>query len=365
MKSGKFDKTLFASFIILGLCGFTIFSSASLGLLARDGADFITVIIKQALIGFLLGSICLYLAYRQDYRFWRKHAFTILIGSLFLTALVFIPHIGFAHGGARRWLNLGPFTVQPSEFLKFGLIVYFAAWLSGIKDKIADYRYGLLPLTILLGVSGLLMILQPDTGTFLVMAASLVGIYIAAGCRKRDLVLLASICILGLGALFLVRPYIKERILTFLDPGRDPQGAGYQIQQSQIAIGSGKFFGRGFGQSVQKFDYLPEPIGDSIFAVAAEEFGFFGCVLLILLYLFFTVRGLKIAGGISDTFGRLLAVGIVIMIVSESFINIGSILGVMPLTGIPLVFVSQGGTAILIAMAEIGVLLQLSKKSAS
>ena len=365
MKSGKFDKKLFASFIVLSLCGFTIFSSASLGLLARDGADFMTTMLKQAVIGFILGSICLYIAYRKDYRFWRKHAFYILLGSLFLTALVFVPHIGFAHGGAKRWLNLGPLTLQPSEFLKFGLIIYFAAWLSGIKDKITQFRYGLLPLTILLGISGVLMILQPDTGTFLVMAASLVGIYIAAGCRKRDLAILASICILGLGALFIIRPYIKERILTFLDPARDPQGAGYQIQQSQIAIGSGKFFGRGFGQSVQKFDYLPEPIGDSIFAVAAEEFGFVGSVLLILLYIFFTARGLKMAAGIADPFGRLLAVGIVIMIVSESFINIGSILGVMPLTGIPLVFVSQGGTAILIAMAEIGVLLQLSKRSST
>ncbi len=195
------------------------------------------------------------------------------------------------------------------------------------------------------------------------MAASLIGIYIAAGCRFRDLAILAAICAIGMAGLFQTRPYIEGRILTFLDPSRDPQGSGYQIQQSQIAIGSGGFFGRGFGQSVQKFDYLPEPIGDSIFAVAGEEFGFIGCTLLILLYLFFTIRGLKIAAGISDLFGRLMAVGIVIMIVSQSFINIGAMLGVLPLTGIPLVFVSQGGTAILIVMAEIGVLLQLSKKS--
>ncbi len=363
MKSEKIDRTFLISFLILALSGFVIFSSASLGLLAREGATYASVAFKQAFTEFFLGTIFLIATYKISYKFWRKHAFIILIATLVLTVLVFVPHIGFAHGGARRWLNLGPLSLQPSEFLKFGLVVYFAAWLSGMKDKIRSYKYGFVPFVVLLGISGGLMLLQPDTGTFLVMFASLIGVYVAAGARWRDLGLLFLICIVGAAGLFFWKPYIKGRVLTFLDPARDPQGAGYQIQQSQIAIGSGRIFGRGFGQSIQKFDYLPEPIGDSIFAVAGEEFGFAGSVLLILLLLFFTARGLKIASGVPDAFGRLLGVGIVILIVSQSFINIASMLGVLPLTGVPLVFVSHGGTAILIAMAEMGVLLQLSKKS--
>ncbi len=363
MRSGHVDKAFLISFIVLILSGFLIFTSASLGLLARDGATFSSIAYKQAFVGLILGAVALFIAFRFDYRKLKKHAFYILIFSIILTATVFIPGLGFTHGGARRWLDIGPISFQPSEVLKLGLVIYFAAWLAAAKQKIEQFRFGLIPLCVLLAISGVLMVLQPDTGTYLVMVSSLLCMFIAAGGRWRDLGILFAGGALCLGLLFFTRPYIKARVMTFLDPASDPQGAGYQIQQSQIAIGSGGWSGRGFGQSIQKFNYLPEPIGDSIFAVAGEEFGFLGSVLLILLYLFFTMRGLKIANGASEPFGRLLAVGIVILIVSQSFINIASMLGVLPLTGVPLVFASHGGTALLIAMAEIGLLLQISKYS--
>lgn len=361
MRQHKIDKKFLISFIILIGCGFFIFMSASLGLLARQGATFSSVAIKQILIGLVLGTAVLLAFMKLPYQLLKKHALYIAAFSLFATLLVFVPHVGFAHGGAKRWISFGPLSFQPSEFLKIGFVIYFAAWLSTVKNKMDDYRFSLIPLAVLLGLAGVVMLLQPDTGTFLVIAFSLIGIYIAAGCRFRDLGMLFLAGCLCLGLLFAVRPYIRDRFLTFLDPARDPLGAGYQIQQAQIAIGSGGALGRGFGQSVQKFNYLPEPIGDSIFAVVGEEFGFVGSTLLVLLYMFFCFQGLKIAGRSSNQFGRLLVTGIVILILSESFINIASMLGLLPLTGIPLLFVSQGGTALLFAMAEIGIVLNVSR----
>ncbi len=348
-------------FLALVFVGFFIFTSASLGLLARTGAQFSTVALKQFGIGIILGGGVLFLVSRLPASFYRKNAFTILISTLVLSILVFVPYVGWAHGGAKRWIAFGPISFQPSEFLKIGMLVYFAAWLSRAKSNLLNFKDGLIPLCVLLGVSAVLMLLEPDTGTFLVIFFTLVGMYLIAGGPWRDILILGVTCVLGVGILFFARPYIKERILTFLDPARDPQGAGYQIQQSQIAIGAGQFFGRGFGQSIQKFNYLPEPTGDSIFAVAGEEFGFFGTTCLIILYILFAFRGFRIASLSKDPFSRLLASGIVILILSESFINIGSMLGLLPLTGIPLIFVSQGGTAILLAMAEVGIILSISR----
>ena len=167
--------------------------------------------------------------------------------------------------------------------------------------------------------------------------------------------------ILGIVVIALTRPYVMSRINTFIHPSQNIQGSGYQIEQSLIAIGSGGFYGRGFGQSIQKFNYLPEPIGDSVFAVAGEEFGFLGSAFIIFLFLFFTFRGLKIANNVNDTFGRLVTVGIVIMIISQAFVNIGATVGVLPLSGITLPFISHGGTALFVTLSEVGIVLNISK----
>jgi cell division protein FtsW len=355
------DKLFLLSTLLLLVAGFFIFSSASMGLLAREGISYSTVALKQLFIGFVFGSLCLISFSHIPYVHWRKYAVPIFITSIVACICVFLPVIGFEHGGARRWLHFGTFTIQPAEILKLGAVMYFAAWIAKVKNKITTYKEGALPLFIILAITGALIIKQPDTGTFMVIFAALVAMFISAGGKWRYIGILFATCILGIVMLAFMRPYLMERILTFIDPSRDSYGAGYQIQQSMIAIGSGGIIGRGFGQSIQKFNFLPEPIGDSIFAVAAEEFGFFGALFLILLFLFFFMRGMKIASRIKDPFGMSMCVGIVTLIIAQAFINIGSMLSVLPLTGIPLTFISHGGTALVFALIEAGIVLNISK----
>lgn len=361
MKSHKSDKLFLLSVVILVVAGFFIFSSASLGLLARSGAKYSNVAFSQLFYGLLMGSVAFLSTSKINYKVWKKYAFYLFIASAILTLLVFVPHIGFAHGGAKRWIALGPIMFQPSEFLKIGFIIYFAAWISSVKQKITTFKSGLVPFIILLGITGLILLAQPDTDTFIVVAMSGVAMFIVGGGKWKHVALLGLISIVGFVSIAMYRPYLRERIYTFMNPGHDSLGSSYQIQQSLIAIGSGGLTGRGFGQSIQKFNFLPEPIGDSIFAVMAEEFGLVGGVALIFLYLFFTFRGFKIATHAPDVFGRLVVVGIVILVVSQSFINIGAMLGVLPLSGIPLLFVSHGGTALFITLAEVGIILNISK----
>lgn len=346
---------------VLILVGFLIFSSASLGLLAKNGNSYSSIVFNQLVLGLGLGGFLLFITSQIPYTFWRKYSLYIFIAALFVTLLVFVPALGLHAGGAKRWIIIAGFSFQPAEFLKIGIVLYFAAWLSAVRTKLHLYQFGLIPLIVFLGLSGGIMLAQPDTGTFLVIISAIMGMYVAAGARLRDLGILFVIFILAGGSLMLIRPYIMERVTTFLDPASDPLGSGYQINQSLIAIGSGGWFGRGYGQSIQKFNYLPEPVGDSIFSVAAEEFGFLGSILLILGFLFFAFRGFAIAIRAPDHYSGLVVTGIVILIVSQSFINIASMLGLMPLTGVPLLFVSHGGTALLFALAEVGIVLNISR----
>jgi len=359
------DKTFLIITVILIVAGFFIFSSASLGLLAKETSNYSSVAFSQTVLGLFLGSIAMILAARLDYKVWKKWAFYLLVIAVVLNILVLIPSIGFEHGGARRWLRVGELSFQPSEALKFAFIIYFAAWAAGAKEKIKTFSGGLLPLIVLLGLCGALLLKQPDTDNFMVIVATGLGMFVAAGGRWRHIAVIALAGLAGITFLAFTRPYVMQRITTFLNPTSDALGSGYQIQQSLIAIGSGKLFGKGFGQSVQKFTYLPEPVGDSIFAVAAEEFGFVGSVLLIAIFTLFTVRGLKIAGNVPDVFGRLTAAGIVIMIISQAFVNIGAMLGVIPLSGITLPFVSHGGSSLFLSVFEIGVVLSISKSQKS
>lgn len=355
----KVDKSFLTVTVILIVMGFFIFLSAALGLLAKESSNYSSVAFSQAVLGLLLGTVAMIIAAKLDFNLWRKLAFYIFLIGIVLNILVLA--IGFEHGGARRWLEVGSLSFQPSEILKFGFIIYFAAWASSVKGKIATFKYGFLPLIVLLGICGGLLLLQPDTDTFLIITLTGVAMFIAAGGRWRYVLTMFLVGLIGLSFLVYTRPYVKQRLITFLNPTADSLGASYQIQQSLIAIGSGGMFGKGFGQSVQKFTYLPEPVGDSIFAVAAEEFGFFGSVILIAVFLLFATRGLKIASRVPSVFGRLTVVGIVIMIISQAFVNIGAMLGVVPLSGITLPFVSHGGTSLFISLFEVGVVLAISK----
>ncbi len=346
----------------LSVFGFFIFISASLGLLVREGASFSSVALTQAFLGLFLGTIALLVFARMPhYLFWRTYSFHLFIAAIILSLLVFLPGIGLEHGGARRWINVGPLSFQPAEFLKMAFVLYAAALAAKAKEKITTFRGGVVPFAIILAIVAVILLIQPNTSTLAVITLASGGIFIAAGGRFRHVALVALAGIVLLGVIFLVRPYVRDRVMTFLNPADDPLGSSYQIQQSLIAIGSGKFFGRGPGQSIQKFEYLPEPIGDSIFAVAAEEFGFVGSTILIVLFGLFAYRGLVIAVKAPDRFGGLMVVGIVILVVSQSFINIAAMLGIVPLTGTPLLFVSKGGTALFFTLAQMGIILNVSR----
>ncbi len=361
MLKRKIDKPFLLIVSILILFGFFLFSSASLGLLARDGIKFSSVMFNQVFLGLVLGILAMVITSKINFNNYKKYAFYILFLSLFLSVLVFIPSLGFEHGGARRWLSLGSISFQPAEFLKLGFVIYFAAWLASKKRRIGNPKYGIVPMFILLGLSGGILLNQPDTGTFLVIFITAIAMFFIAGAKWKHIFTVLATAITGFLALLYMRPYIWERVVTFLDPSVDGLGASYQLNQSLIAIGSGQWFGRGFGKSIQKFNFLPEAIGDSVFAVTAEEWGFIGSVFLISLFLLFTFRGFNIASRSSNNFGRLLTIGIVILIVSQSFINMASMLGVFPLTGMPLLFVSHGGTALMFTLLEVGIIFNISK----
>jgi len=362
-KLGKISRPFLILTILLVVGGFFIFSSASLGVLARDEVKFSSVAFNQLFFGLFLGSlVCLFFA-RINYNVWKKYSFIFFIGSILLTLLVFIPGMGIEHGGAKRWIDLGFITFQPAEILKIAFVIYFAAWLSGMKEKVSTFSWGLLPFLIFLSLLGVILLSQPDTDTFAVIIFATLAMYIAAGAKWRHVlaIMLAGMAVLAV--LAMTRPYIRQRLDVLINPSANSQTSGYQLKQSLIAVGSGQVWGRGFGQSIQKFNYLPEPIGDSVFAVAAEEFGFVGALVIIFIFIMFGLEGLKIAGRSKDNFGRLMALGIVILIVSQAFINIGGMIGILPLTGIPLPFVSHGGTALLIALVEVGIVMSVSRYS--
>jgi cell division protein FtsW len=357
----KIDKPFLVSTIILMVAGFFIFSSASLGLLAKNGNEYSSVTFSQTILGLFLGTLAMILFSRLDYRIWKKFAFYLLAIAIVLNILVLIPHIGFESGGARRWFLIAGVSIQPAELLKLAFVMYFSAWAASKKDKMQTFKYGVLPMLVLFAISAALLLKQPDTDNFMMIVFAGIAIFLSAGGKWRYIFGLAIGGLLGLAVLALVRPYIMQRITTFFHPDANGQGSSYQIQQSLIAIGSGGLTGRGYGQSIQKFNFLPEPMGDSIFAVEAEEFGFVGAVALVLFFVLFSARGLKIASRVNDPFGRLLVVGIVIMITAQAFVNIGAMLGVLPLSGITLPFVSQGGSSLFITLVEVGIVLSVSK----
>ena len=359
--SKSVDSILLILIGILVVSGFFIFSSASLGLLARDGASFGSVAFGQLFFGIIGGGLAMLVTSHIYYRNWRQYAFYIFIATLILTLAVFVPGLGMSHGGATRWLDLGFTTVQPSEFLKIGFVIYVATLLSGLHRQIDTWRFGVLPFLGVLGVTGLVMLSLPDTDTFFVMALAGVAMFITAGAKWKHIFILGLVGLILVAIIVAIRPYILDRVLVFMNPDSDPLGSGYQIQQSLIAIGTGGLFGQGYGQSIQKFEYLPEPIGDSIFAVYAEEFGFLGSLILIMVLAFFTFRGFKIATEATDLFGMLLVVGFMTLIVSQAFLNIAAMTGIFPLSGLPLPFISHGGTSLLATLATLGIVLNVSK----
>lgn len=365
MKINQMDKTMLVLTAILVIGGFLIFSSAALGQLARSGASFQSVATSQFLFGIIGGGIAMFIMSSLHYRYLRQFAIYIFIFGLALTLAVFIPGLGWSHGGATRWIAIGGFTFQPSEFLKIAYIIYVATWLSGSKTDLQDFKRGIGPFLLILGVTAAVMLAQPDTDTFLIMAGSGVAMLLTAGAKWRDVGIIILTGFIALVILAFARPYVMDRVTGWLNPDANQLGANYQIQQSLNAVGSGGITGRGFGQSIQKFEYLPEPIGDSIFAVYGEEFGFIGTMLLVMVFAAFTFRGYKIAAWTKDRFGMLLVTGFVTLIFLQAFLNIGSMIRVVPLFGLTLPFISHGGTALMANLVMVGIILNVFKHSIS
>jgi cell division protein FtsW len=277
-------------------------------------------------------------------------------------ALVFVPQFGYGTKGAVRWVNLYGFVFQPAELLKLALIIYLAAWFGGRHDRMKNWVYGAAPFFLILGLVTVLLALQPDIGTLIVVGCIALGMYFAAGVSWKQLGIVIGVGLLGLVILVAVEPYRLDRLKTFLDPQRDPRGSSYQVNQAAIAIGSGGLFGVGYGNSTQKLGFLPEPIGDSIFAIIVEELGLTGGLFTLLLFVTLGFMLSRVAITTHDSFGRLYVSGVNIWIMSQAFVNIAAISGLAPLTGIPLPFISYGGTAIMTLLAALGIALNVAKE---
>lgn len=315
----------------------------------------------QLLYGGLIGVVAFFVFSRIDYHVYRKYALPFFIFAVVLLVAVLIT--GPTVKGAQRWIVLGPLVFQPTEIVKMAVIFYFAAWFSKIGGDVRTWKKGFLPFVAVLAVACGLIIKQPDLGSLLVVATIATVLYFIAGAPWLHLGVMAASAVAAIAYLIQTADYRVARITIFLDPSLDPKGAGYQITQALLAIGSGGLFGLGLNNSIQKHNYLPEVSTDSIFAIISEEMGLLRSLVLVALFLVLAFRGYQIAKNAPDEFGRLLAVGIITWIAFQAFINIGAILGILPLTGVPLPFISYGSSALIVTLAASGILLNISRQT--
>lgn len=347
-----------ASLVIFGLF---ILSSASFVVGEKKFNDPQYYLKEQLLKGVLLGVAGFLIFLKIPLEFLKKYSFIFLIFSISLLVLVLSPKLGLSHGGSTRWLNLGPISFQPSELLKLSFLIYLASWFESRHHKeLQKFSSGLLPFLIIIGIIGFLLLLQPNMGTFSIIALSAAAIFFAAGGQLRHLVIISLSGLLLLSFFIFLKPYGTERLRIFLNPQDDIRGASYQINQALMSIGVGGSSGIGINQNLVS-TYLPETIGDSIFAVLAEKLGLFGVSFALLLYFLFTIFSFRIALKSNEYFPKLLTIGIASWVVIQSFINIAAISGVIPLTGVPLPFISYGSSALVVNLAGAGIIANISR----
>ncbi len=361
MKSHDYDKTLLIIVLLLSVFGLIMISSASVVVSYNNFGYNHYYLSHQFFYGFLPGIALLFLLKKCDYHIFKKYAAFLLVATVILLFFVFIPDLGFGLKGANRWISFGGISFQPSEIAKLSFILYLAAWIGGKNRNSKTVSNTLLPFAVIIAIISIPLALQPDIGTLCMIVSIAIVMYFVSGAKISHIFAIGSCGILGLIALIKIAPYRMDRLMVFLHPELDPQGTGYQVNQALLALGSGGIFGLGFGHSRQKFNYLPEPIGDSIFAVIGEELGMVGLIFVIILFLTFAVRGFKIAAKAKDDFGKLVAVGITSWITFQALMNIAAITSLIPLTGIPLPFISYGGSALVMSLAGVGILLNISK----
>jgi cell division protein FtsW len=366
-------KLIAAAIIVFGLI---MLSSASSVVSYQSSGD-AYYFFKRQLLWFVIGGVLFFLASRADYHYFKKHALPLLLLSLILLLVVFVPSLVKEVGGAKSWIEFSGFSLQPSEFVKLTFLMYLSAWFAGKKEErqTTDASHKSRPFFILFGIVALLMLAQPDLGTLFIITISSFAVYFVGGGKvKHILVITALATTLLVGVIFTAYTtgknqdpanvnYQVARFKCWLDPNYDVQGRCYQINQSLIAIGSGGFFGRGLGESRQKYLYLPEVQNDFIFSIISEEMGFVFVTIIIALFLILFYRGYIIAKHTSDNFGKNLSIGIVTWFTAQAILNIGGIINLLPMTGVPLPLISYGGSAVLSCMIALGILNNISKYS--
>ena len=352
MKDKKIDYFLFFAVLLIGVFGIVmIYSASSIWALYKfhDAFKFV----KAQSIFFLVGIILMNILSKIDYHIYLKHANKILGICFLLLVLVLIPGIGTVRNGSRSWFGLGGFGIQPSEFAKIGLIIYTAKYLAFHQKDMRDIKKGVFPILLVIGVFFLLIMLEPDFGTAMVIVLTWVKI--------SFFVKIGLIGVLGIVGLIIVAPYRMARIVSFLNPWTDPLGSGFQIIQSLYAIGPGGLLGQGFLNSHQKHFYLPEPQTDFIFSIISEEFGFLGVLIVASFFFFIFYRSLKISMNTNDGFGKYLSFGLSFGIIIQAVLNLCVVIGLIPVTGVTLPFFSYGGSSLLVSMIGIGIILSISK----
>lgn len=356
----SFDKYLFIAVIILSVFGLIMVYSAS-SIWAEykfnDGFHYF----KMQAIFILIGIILMIVISKIDYHFYYDKANLILLICFILLILVIIPGIGSIRNGSRSWFGIGPFGIQPSEAAKMGLIIFTSKYLSNSNKFLKSYKKGVFPiLGITLLFFGLIMI-QPDLGTGTVLVIAIVALLFIAGVNMKFFFGMGILGVIGVVILIIIAPYRMDRITSFLNPWADELGTGFQIIQSLYAIGPGGLLGTGFLNSVQKHFYLPEPQTDFIFSIIAEEFGVMGAFIVVGLFSFILYRGIKSAINTNESFSKYLAFGIIFQMIFQALMNLAVVIGLIPVTGVTLPFLSYGGSSLLVSMASIGIILNISK----
>ena len=354
------DMWLFGAVVALVSVGVVMVYSAS-AIIAADRFRDPYFFLKKQLFWAVLGFGCLWAAMTLNYRILERIMLPLLVVSLVLLVLVLVPPFSQEINGTRRWFRWGPVSFQPAELAKFSLVVYLAHFLTRRREVVESFWLGLLPPLLVAGSMAGLVLLQPDLGSSLTLVVLVFCLLFLAGGRVRQMTLVAASALPLLAVAIYMAPYRLKRITTFLDPWADPRGSGFQIIQSYLALGSGGLFGRGLGESKQKLFYLPEPYTDFIFAVLGEELGLLGAVSVIGLFGLLIWRGIRIGLGAPDPFGALLALGLTALLACQTLVNLGVVTGALPTKGLPLPFISFGGSSLIMAMVSVGVLLNISQ----
>ncbi len=357
------DRVLLIYFVAIVLFGLAALFSASTPVGYAKFGDAWFFVKRQIFYGLIPGVLAAIVLSRTDLGKIRKLSWAVYLLSLFFLVLVFIPRVGLSINNSRSWIQFFGYTFQIAEFSKLAIVIILAYLLSQKMYDWDNWQTSLVPVLAILSPTLILILLQPDIGTLSIIVVEIFAMLFIAKVPVRYLLVLGLIGVVSFVSLIVAAPYRSQRITTFLHPELDPKGQGYQMNQAFLAVGSGGFWGRGFGQSRQKYQYLPEVSADTIFAVIAEENGFLISTALILLVLLIVWRGFKIGMASDDPFGALLVTGIMVWFGWQSFLNIGATVGALPLTGVPLPFVSHGGSALVMALAGVGIVLSVSRSS--